>query len=332
MRVFNLGSTVSAVTSKKYRNVHILLILLVAAVSGLSLSDDKKTEDQNQNEKEEIVEVLTVNAQEKKFDDFVAVGGIVRPSRVAYSQAYGDGIVTKINFFPGTRVSKGDVILVVEPINPLDGFGVQKIEAKMSGLILKVDVARGETVSKGQSVAMVADQKYATIKFTFTERDMPYLKDVSDIKFSDDQNSLGSVSLKLASFNLMSDEETQSFKGFVDVSCSKSCKDIFGQYQKVNIIRGSEQRLVVPKSVLDWNESTLLVVNSNNKVGKTKVEILQELNKEEVSIAGVTDAANIVLTTNSKKKLKDGQIVVIKQPATAKKETDPSGSETKSAN
>ena len=314
---------------KRLPNLKSIVSMTIAIISFVSVFDTAEAQRRHKRKAQKTdsnktYEVSVVNPAAYKYEESIFVGGILKPTDVSYTFPYGEGIVAKVHVSSGQEVRKGDLLFTITPQNNVSGFAKQKVVANKSGTILKINAVEGDLVNKSSSIALIANPKLAAIKFSFSHQDKSAFSSLTAIKAADIPEALGNIEIKMKNYNRLSEDNSQSFTGYLDVSCELSCEPLLGSYLKVALVKKAENMLALDKRAVSMRDKTVRVVSADNKVKVVTVEVKQWLESKVVISSGVSATDNVVVSSNVSgyAQLKDNDQVVIKKTDYAGKESD----------
>lgn len=309
------------ISFRKRVSTIVCLFSVLYVFSDIASSKPRKHKPSKSSDEDKIYEVLVGRVESKVTTKSMKVGGILKPASVSYLMAYGDGVVQNVLSKPGAVISEGQTILKIEPANSFGDYSSQKIQAKKPGTLLKLNVAQGDFVKKGQTVGLIAGSKIGVIKFSFTGEDKRKMSQIKSSKLVGFESDKQEFKTYIEMVNLMSDEDTLSYTGFVKVECKVSCVPLFGSYVEVDLIENSENMFVVDKRAVDFRTQTVNTVTGDGKVLSKKVQVFETKTNEVYIKSGLNLDDKVILSSNISgwKKLQDGYSVVIKKENVAKK-------------
>lgn len=272
-------------------------IPVLGIVLSMNLACTKKVVDEAEDaDEEEVPEVAVIQLQKEELFDFMSYSTTLaaRSQVSVYSPL--SGSIRELSIQEGVKVSKGQTLLVIKPDS--EGFEINDhiVKAPREGTILGGITAKaGIHIDKNQELLSVADLGAFKAEISATVDDLPFLeKDQKvDVHLSVFQKVQGVISF----IPRTPDAKTKTFAVIVSIPCPtrEACADVYaGLLANVVIKKNPHMGYRLAFKYLRRQQSHILVVNEDNTVRFTEVEVGQHYGQDVEILKGVTPQTRIV--------------------------------------
>lgn len=296
--------------------------LIVGILSfSLNLSCTRKSLSDAEDKDEEEPEVLVIQLEKQELFDHITFSGTLAARSQETLYAPLAGTVKELNVHDGSKVLKGSKLLVIRPDSEGLEYKNHLVKAFRKGTVLGLLAKTGTHVDRNQELLTLADLSAFKTEISATVDDIHFLKKGQEVEIE--------VSLSQKVKGLVKtvprtpDPKTKTFAIDIEIPCPKedTCQHIYpGLLGTVVVKKNPHMGYRLPFKYLRRQKSHILVVNEDNTVSFTEVEVGQHYGQDVEILKGITAQTKIVTSFSSMPS--EGQKVKIARPEEASEQKD----------
>lgn len=272
------------------------LFILMSVFSACTLKSLREADESGEGD---LTEVTVIQLQKEELFDYLSFSGnLVAQSQLSlYAPLAGQ--IKELAVKEGSKVKKGDKLLVIKPDSEGNEYRDHVMRAPRAGVVLGGMFAKGGIhTDKNQELLVLADLSSFKIEVSATIEDLKYLKKDQkvDVQLSAYNKDLKVEGL-IRSIPRAPDAKTKTFTILVEIPCSEkeTCKGVFpGLIARVLVKKEPHMGFKCPFKYLRRQKSHLLVVNDDNTAHFLEVKVGQHYGEDVEILEGITSETRIV--------------------------------------
>lgn len=287
----------------------IIKSLLVFSVLSLLLSCTEKEKEQQLISEHDVLAVKTETAAKSVLYDFFTTNGNVRVSNSleVYPAVGGRLVSSPVKL--GQKISKGDVIAVIDPAVTGGNFSLYQLTAPISGTVLTPAVQTGSIVSTESRITVIGDLNSLQIVSYIPERYYGKIKPGIDAELSVEAYGQEKFSAMITEVSPVVDEVSRTFEVVLKLK-DKENKIVAGMFADITIfLEKINDFISVPENCLlvRDGEKFVYVVTSENTARLQKIETSRKVNRRVLVESGLSEGDLVI--TEGYENLSDGSAV-----------------------
>jgi multidrug efflux pump subunit AcrA (membrane-fusion protein) len=253
-----------------------------------------------------IVEEIKVQEDFKRILVPVKVEAKVR-SQVS---AEVEGWITKIVKPLGSKVNKGETVLIIENKDPAFTYAAVRVRSPVSGVVSQMDPSLMSRVARGDKLFSVIDASAIKLTAEIPGGEIQLLKQGTIGAYRSDLNAVESLDVKLIGVSPLIDPRTGTASAEMEFLAKKKLP-VIGSVGNVLFEISRGKILLVPESTIGFLDGTasVKVVGKDGKIEKKSVEVGDQKESNVVILSGLTSGDKIVL--RSSRPIKEGENVTV---------------------
>ena len=290
-------------------SIFILKSFLIFAGLSLLVSCAEKEEEEDTSSEQEVLAVKTETAVKKVLYDFFTTNGNVRVSNSLEVYPAVGGRLVSAPVKLGQKVSKGDVIAVIDPAVTGGNFALYQLTAPISGTVLTPPVQTGSIVSSESRIAIIGDLNSLQIVSYIPERYYGKIKPGIEAELSVEAYASEKFAGQITEVSPIVDEESRTFEVILKLT-ENDQKIVAGMFADITVyLEKFEESISLPEAcILDRDgENFVYVVTSENIARLQKIETSRKVNKRVLIKSGLNEGDRVI--TEGYENLSDGSAV-----------------------
>ncbi len=253
-----------------------------------------------------IVDELKVQEDFKRILVPVKVEAKVRSQVTAEVE----GWITKIVKPLGSKVKKGETVLVIENKDPAFTYAAVKVRSPVSGVVSQMDPSLMSKIARGDKLFSVIDASAIKLTAEIPGGEIQLLKQGTLGSYRSDLNAIESLDVKLIGVSPLIDPRTGTASAEMEFLANKKLP-VIGSVGNVLFEISKGKILLVPESTIGFFDGTasVKVVGKDGTVQKKAVEVGEQKESNVVILSGLTAGDQIIL--RSSRPLKEGESVAV---------------------
>ncbi len=220
------------------------------------------------------------------------------------------GWVTKILKPLGSRVKRGEAVLVIENKDPTFTFAAVKVRAPVAGIISAIEANLMSKVARGDKLFSVIEPNQIKLTAEIPGGEIQLLKPNTIGAFRADFNSVESSQVKLTGVSPLVDPRTGTASAEMEF-LAKEKLPVIGTVGNVLFEISKGKVLMVPESAIGFTDgnANVKVVNAEGKITRKIIEVGEQKESDVIITSGLQAGDKIVL--RSSRPVKDGESVKV---------------------
>lgn len=220
------------------------------------------------------------------------------------------GWVTKILKPLGSRVKRGEAVLVIENKDPTFTFAAVKVRAPVAGIISAIEANLMSKVARGEKLFSVIEPNQIKLTAEIPGGEIQLLKPNTIGAFRTDFNSVESSQVKLTGVSPLVDPRTGTASAEMEF-LAKEKLPVIGTVGNVLFEISKGKVLMVPESAIGFTDgnANVKVVNAEGKITRKIIEVGEQKESDVIITSGLQAGDKIVL--RSSRPVKDGESVKV---------------------
>lgn len=253
-----------------------------------------------------IVQNLEIQENTRRILVPVKVEAKVRSSVTAEVE----GWVTKILKPLGSKVKRGEAVLVIENKDPAFTYAAVKVRSPVAGIISVLEQNLMSKVSRGDKLFSVIEPNQIKLTAEIPGGEIQLLKPNTVGAFRTDFNSVESSQVKLIGVSPLVDPRTGTASAEMEF-LAKEKLPVIGTVGNVLFEISKGKVLFVPESAIGFADgnANVKVVTPEGKVVRKNVEVGEQKESDVIITSGLQAGEKIVL--RSSRPVKDGESVQV---------------------
>jgi len=287
----------------RIENTHLFIIVIMLCFLSACGQRPKGTP--------EKIAVNAVKASRQTLKDFLVYLGDIKAEDEAEIFPKVSGKILERLAQEGDRVEKGDVLAYIDRDEVGFEFEKSPVESPLDGLVGRVYVDVGATVSPQTPIGLVVKMSAVKVRIDAAERDLPKIRRGQPAQVKVDAYPGRIFKGRVESVSPVVDRTSRT--ALVEIKIPNKDLSIKpGMFARIKILVNEKQDvLTVPRDAIVMQDSAryIFVVGDGDVVHRRKIEIgLHENNRFEI-MSGITEGELVVMMGNTL--LKEGDIVEV---------------------
>lgn len=279
---------------KTEKNKILMILMLSLLVFGCSKKED--AEEMEESAADEITAVKVEKITKSDLYDFFTTNGNVRVANSLEVYSAVSGRIVRVSAKLGQKVSKGDVIAVIDPGVSGGNFALYKLTAPASGTILSTPPAAGSILSTENRFTIMGNLENLQIVSYVPERFYGRLKSGLNAKIQIEAYEGQQFSARVKEISPVIDEENRTCEVTLFLS-EKNSKIVAGMFADVSIILEEfKNQISVPEDcVVNRDGESFVYKVQNGAAILCPIQTGNVYNHRRIILEGVFDG-DLVIT------------------------------------
>ena len=255
--------------------------------------------------------VLIFEAKAEALSDSLAYPGRVRSRINAVTTSEIEGQVVKIEKALGSKVKKGDVILVLQNTDPVYKYAPIRMRSPSSGYLTSLDVTLMTKVERSAKLFTITDPKDLLVEVEVPAHDLSALHPGMKGEFKPDPMLPETIPVVIEGLSPLVDIKSGTATAELR-PLAKSASLRQGQLGQVSVTTNQRDAFLIPESAVIYREDKPFIrILSQGKVVKKSIELGNRMGDSYEVKSGVKPGEQVI--TRTSRFVPDGEEVDIQK-------------------